>query len=85
MKDDINSPQINFYFFFSVFLLLSFLFRLPLHFKFCQQEVSTMRIGAEYFSSSLIPSISLQTMVSWASQKATKQANSREVPSQGKN
>lgn len=43
-----------------------------------------MSIGAEYFSSSLIPCIPFHTMASWAVQKARKQANSSgEVPSHG--
>jgi hypothetical protein len=51
-----------------------------------RQEVSVIRIGAEYFSSSLIPSIPFQTIANWATQKTMKQANSSgDVPSQGKN
>ena len=42
-----------------------------------------IKIGAEYFSSSLIPSIPLQTIVNCANQKTMKQENSiGEVPSQ---
>lgn len=43
-----------------------------------------IKIGAEYFSSSLIPSIPLITTTNCATQKTKKQANSiGEVPSHG--
>ncbi|KAJ0467055.1 hypothetical protein HanIR_Chr14g0678991 [Helianthus annuus] len=49
-----------------------------------KHEVRRIKIGAEYFSSSLIPSIPLSTATNCRNQNTRKQANSRgEVPSHG--